>query len=107
MTQLWGRRAFFFARASGLVSSPNLLPGEHCPLRIPVLRKKRPEDLAAVSPRSKCGRDSALSTVAKEKPSCPLLLSYYILTLYTLKEFTKKADKESSKEAIKETGCNK
>ena len=74
-----GQEDFFFTRASGLVSSTNLLPGEHCPLRIPVLRKKRPEDLAAVSPRSKCGRDSALSTVAKEKPSCPLLSIYYQL----------------------------
>ncbi len=61
-------------RVSRVALFSDLSTGEHCPLRIPVLRKKHPEDLAAASPRSKPGRDGALSTVTEEKSSSLSLL---------------------------------
>jgi hypothetical protein len=45
----------------------DLSTGEHRPLRIPVLRKKRPEDLAAASPTDKSRKYEALPTVMKKK----------------------------------------
>jgi hypothetical protein len=45
----------------------DLSTGEHCPLRIPVLRKKRPEDLAAVSPIDKSRKEEALPPVTQKK----------------------------------------
>jgi len=44
----------------------DLPTGEHCPLRIPVLRKKRPEDLAAASPIEKSQKYEALPPVTKK-----------------------------------------
>jgi len=45
----------------------DLSTGELCPLRIPVLRKKHPEDLAAVSAIDKSGKEEDLPPVTKKK----------------------------------------
>jgi len=45
----------------------DLSTGESCPLPIPVLRKKHPEDLAAASPIDKSRKYEALPTVTKKK----------------------------------------
>jgi len=55
----------FRASRAGIFS--DLSTGETCPLRIPVLKKKRPEDLAAVSPIDKSQKYEALPTVTKKK----------------------------------------
>jgi hypothetical protein len=55
----------FRASQAGIFS--DLFMGESCPLRIPVLRKKRPEGLAAVSPIDKSRKYEALPTVTKKK----------------------------------------
>jgi hypothetical protein len=45
----------------------DLSTGEFCPLRIPVLRKKSPEDLAAASPIDKSRKCEALPPVTNKK----------------------------------------
>jgi hypothetical protein len=55
----------FRASRAGIFSE--LSTGEPCPLRIPVLKKKRPEDLAAVSPIDKSRKYEAFPTVTKKK----------------------------------------
>ena len=58
---------FFDYEPPGLVFFCDLPTGEHCPLRIPVLRKKRPEDLAAASPIDKSQKYEALPSVTKKR----------------------------------------
>jgi hypothetical protein len=58
---------FFRLRASRAGIFSDLPKGEPCPLRIPVLRKKLPEDLAAVSPIDKSRKYEALPTVDQKK----------------------------------------
>jgi len=54
-------------RVSRAALFSDLSTGEHCPLRIPVLRKKHPEDLAAASPIDKSRKEEALPPVTKKK----------------------------------------
>jgi hypothetical protein len=58
---------FFGSESPGLRIFRDLSTGEHCPLRIPVLRKRRPEDLAAVSPIDKSRKYEALPPVTRNK----------------------------------------
>ncbi len=55
----------FRASRAGIFS--DLSTGESYPLRIPVLRKRHPEDLAAVSPIDKSRKYEALPTVTTKK----------------------------------------
>jgi hypothetical protein len=64
---LQAMRLFLRFQVSRAALFSDLSTGEHCPLRIPVLRKKRPEDLAAVSPIDKSRKNEALPTVTKKK----------------------------------------
>jgi len=58
---------FIRFRVSQAALFSDLSTGEPCPLRIPVLRKKRPEDLAAVSPIDTSRKYEALPPVTNKK----------------------------------------
>ena len=58
----------------------DLSTGEHCPLHIPILRKKRPEDLAVASPTDKSRKYEVLPTVTKKKEH---ILFHFSFNLFT------------------------
>jgi hypothetical protein len=61
-----GDGIFFRLQVSRAGIFCDLSTGEFCPLRIPVLRKRLPEDLAAASPIDKSQKYEALPPVTKK-----------------------------------------
>jgi len=82
-----GKGGFFPARASGKVSSTDLVPGEVLPPP-----RSRPSGKSAlrtgskVSPGSKSGREQRPLDSGREKASWPSLLSYHILAISLAKK---------------------